>query len=145
LFAQRDLSLGLPFTIERVAYVDYEDRNGTFAAFHIPASRVVEQYWGALTYEPDGSIAGAMVDSADVLCMAGSSGAWAAWGERLVGVGIVRTLGSDVSWRNDSDWFLPPTDAIHAFIEPNFNLQPLSTEFRQTFLRNVRPFDEYEE
>ena len=125
-------------------YLDNEDIRGNFEAFRIPTSQVAEQFWRSLTYEPNDNPADAMY-CADVLCVAGSSGSWAIWGERIVGVAIVRTVGVDVSWRKDSDWFLSPTDAIRAFIEPNFELQPLSTEFRQTFLRNVRPLGSYEE
>jgi hypothetical protein len=125
-------------------YLDNEDIRGTYTAFHIPAAQVAEQYWRSLTFEPNDNAADAMMYSANVLCVAGSSGSWAIWGERIIGVGIVRTIGSDVSWRDDSDWFLSPSDAIHAFIEPNFDLQPLSMEFCQTFLRNVRPVGSYE-
>lgn len=125
-------------------YLDDEDMRGNFAAFHIPTSLVADEYWHALTYEPDDNPAEAIYNNADVLGAAGSSGSWAIWGERVVGVAIVRTVGADVSWRGDSDWFLPPTDALHAFIEPNFNLRPLSAEFRRTFLRNVRPVGNYQ-
>jgi hypothetical protein len=126
-------------------FVDREDRYGTFSAFRIPSSQVAEQYYRALTYEPDDNLAGAMYFSAEILCVAGSSGSWAIWGERPIGVAIVRTVGSDVSWRDYSEWFLSPEDAIEAFIEPNFNRQPLPAEWRRTFLRNVRPFGGYEE
>ena len=132
-------------TLEPEFYVDHEDRSGTFAAFRIPASQIAKEYWRALRYEPDDDVAGAMYFTAHVLCVAGSSGSWAIWGERSIGVAIVRTAGSDVSWRNNSDWFLSPEDAIHAFIEPNFNRRPLSTEFRKSFLRKVRPFGGYED
>jgi hypothetical protein len=131
--------------LEPEFYTDREDRNGTFAAFHISASQIAEQYWRALTYERNDNPADCMYFQSDVLCVAGSSGSWAIWGERSIGVAIVRTAGSDLSWIHDSDWFVPPTDAIRAFIEPEFNLQPLSEQFRQTFLRNVRPFGGYEE
>jgi hypothetical protein len=92
-----------------------------------------------LIYEPDNIGAAAMYSSAEILCVVGSSGSWAIWGERPINIAIVRTVGSDVSWRNDSKWFLEPEDAIHALIEPEFNRQPLSAEWRQTFLRNALP------
>jgi hypothetical protein len=130
-------------TIEPVAYINSEVRNGTFAAFRIPTSNIAVEYWQALKYPPNGNMADAMLDSADVLCVAGSSGSWAIWGERMVGIAIVRTVGFDVTWRGDSDWFLEPTDAIHALAEPNFERLP--SEFGQKFLRNARPFGGYEE
>jgi hypothetical protein len=120
-------------------FLDNEDIRGNYSAFHIPSSDVADKYWDALTYEPNDSIANAINSNWNVLCATGSSGSWAIWGERRIGIAIVRTAGSDVSWRVDSDWFLPPIEAIHAFIEPEFNRQPLSAEFRQTFLENVRP------
>jgi hypothetical protein len=131
-------------SIEPPSYVGYEDYNGTFAAFNVPASQVAERYGQALEYEQDGNIADAMMYAADVLCVTGSSRSWAIWGERPIGVAIIRTTGSDVSWRKDSDWFLSPTDAIHAFIEPNFNRKPLSVNFRRTFLQNVRAIQPHE-
>jgi hypothetical protein len=120
-------------------YLDNEDIRGNFAAFHIPAERVSEQYWRALTYEPNDNPADSMYGYSNVLCVAGSSGSWAIWGERTIGVGIVRTVGTDVSWRGDSDWFVSVTEAIDAFIEPNFDLQPISSTFREKLLSNVRP------
>jgi hypothetical protein len=132
-------------TLQSEFYVDFEDRNGTFAALHIPTSQVAGQYWQALRYEPDDKIADAMYFSAHVLSVAGSSGSWAIWGEQDTGVAIVRTVGSDVSWRDNSEWFLSPEEAIEAFIEPSFNRHPLPAEWRKTFLRNARPFGGYEE
>lgn len=126
-------------------FIDRENRNGTFAAFHIPTPQIAEQYYQALTYEPDDNMAGAMYFSAEILCVGGSSGTWAIWGERVNGVAIVRTVGSDVSWRAYSEWFVEPEDAIRDFVEPEFSRQPLPAEWRRTFLRNARPFGGYEE
>jgi hypothetical protein len=126
-------------------FVDREDRHGTFSAFHIPVSQVREQYLHALTCEYDDKEANAMYTTANMLCVAGSSGSWAIWGERPNNIAIVRTIGSDVSWRNYSEWFASPEDAIYEFIEPEWNRQPLPAEWRQTFLRNARPFGGYEE
>lgn len=120
-------------------FLDDEDLRGNFSAFHIPSSKVAEQYRSALIYEPNDNTAYAIHSYWDVLCVAGSSGSWAIWGERMNGIAIVRSAGVDVSWRGDSDWFLPPMEAIRAFIEPEFNREPLPDEFRQKFLRNVRP------
>jgi hypothetical protein len=120
-------------------FLDDEDLRGNFSAFHIPTSKVADQYWQALKYEPNDNGAYSIYSNWNVLCAAGSSGSWAIWGERMIGIAIVRTAGEDVSWRGDSDWFLPATEAIRAFIEPEFNVQPLSTDFRQSFLKNVRP------
>jgi hypothetical protein len=52
---------------------------------------------------------------------------------------IVRTIGSDVSWRNDSDWFLPAREAVSVFIGQEFYRTGVPEDLRQNFLRNVRP------
>lgn len=120
-------------------FLDEGDLLGNYSAFHIQSPQVAQQYWRALTYQPNNNIAYAIYSNWDVVCVAGSSGCWAIWGERRLGIAIVRTIGSDMSWRRGSDEFLPPTEAIRVFIEPEFNRLPMPDDFRQRFLSGVRP------
>ncbi len=119
--------------------LDDADMRGTFSAFHIPPSQIANQYQSVMTYEWDDNPAEAMANYWNVLCMAGSSGSWAIWAERMMGIVIVRTIGSDVSWRNDSDWFLPAREAVSVFIGQEFYRTGVPEDLRQNFLRNVRP------
>jgi hypothetical protein len=119
----------------------YRQYYGTYAAFRIPAAEVARGYWEALAYQPNDDPTGALLFAADVLCIAGSSGSWAIWGERPIGVAVIHTDLPDLSWRQGSTLFVSPAIALHDFVEPNFNRQPLSEEFRQTFIRNFRSAD----
>lgn len=113
----------------------YEEFYETYGAFRIPSADIASAYWDALSFRPNDDATGALMFSADVLCLAGSSGDWGVWGEREIGVAVVRTSGSDLSWRQESDLFVSPEAALRDFVEPNFNREPLPAEFREAFLR----------
>ncbi len=116
----------------------YQEFYETYGAFRIPTPDLPSAYWDALSFRPNDDATGALLFAADVLSVAGSSGDWGVWGERQIGVAIVRTSGSDLSWRRGSDFFVPPEDALRDFVEPNFNRNPLPDEFRQAFLRDFQ-------
>lgn len=116
---------------------DYFDQfYRTSGAFNIPAAKIAEDYWTVLSHQPDDDVTGALFFAADVLCVVGSSGAWAIWGERALGVAIVRSKGSDMSWREGSSYFASAEEALWSFVEPNFNRGPMPANFAEDFLRN---------
>jgi hypothetical protein len=119
----------------------YHEFYETFGAFRISASGVASAYWDALSYQPSDDATGALLFAADVLCVAGSSGSWAIWGERQIGVAVVRTDRSDLSWRQGSNLFVSPVAALRDFVEPNFNREPLPEDFREAFLRGFQSTD----
>jgi hypothetical protein len=115
---------------------------GTRGAFRVPASEIGSAYWDALSFWPNEDITGALLFAADVFCVVGSSGRWGVWGERKIGIAIVHTDSSDISWRQGSDLFVPAEAALSDFVEPNFNRRPLGDDFRETFRRVFRFADE---
>lgn len=119
----------------------YEEFYDAFGAFRVSAPDVASVYWDALSYEPNDDVSGAMMFAADVLCVAGSSGSWGVWGERRIGVAVVRTDLADLSWREGSDLFVSPAAALSDFVEPNYNRDPLPEDFRQAFLRGFQSVD----
>jgi len=116
----------------------YQEFYETYGAFRISAADIASAYWDALSFRQNDDATGALMFSADVLCVAGSSGGWGVWGERQIGVAVLRTSGSDLSWRQESNLFVPPDAALRDFVEPNFNREPLPAEFREAFLSGFK-------
>lgn len=116
----------------------YRAGYGSYPAFTISGQTIAESYWSAVAYEPDDDPTGAVIFTADVVGIAGSSGAWAVWGERSWDIAIVLSQHVGGAWLEAPDLnFVPVEEALCNYTEPDFKT-PLSDEVRSTFLHNVR-------
>jgi len=115
----------------------YLPEYGSFASFRFPGETAVARYPEALAYEPEGDDTAALLYSADILAVAGSSGRWSAWGERELGVAIIHVDGSDPGWQPAGMHFgSSADDALYTFVEPSFSSGSIPRRFRKEFLAN---------
>ena len=115
----------------------YRAGYGSYPAFTIPGQTIAEAYWGTVAYEPRDDPTGSVTYTANVVGIAGSSGAWAVWGERSWDLAIVLSQHSGGRWLSAGVDFLPVEEALANLTEPDFKI-PLSDHTRSTFLQNVR-------
>jgi len=124
------------FTVDPEADAYFTKFYNSLAAFQLSAGEVEERYADVLSYEPNLDPTGAMLFSADIMCVWGSSWRWAVWGERQVGAAVVHTVGGSLQWRKRSEFFVSADEALRSFVEPNYSRQSLTLQFRREFLRN---------
>lgn len=115
----------------------YRDNYGSYSAFTLPTKTLGHDYWGAVSHEPSGDPTGALAYTANVVGMAGSTGAWAVWAERSWDLAIIASKFKDGPWRSTGVEFVRPETALADFTEPDFKL-PLPPADREMFLRNFR-------
>jgi hypothetical protein len=116
----------------------YRENYGSYPAFTIPGQNIAETYWGVVAYEPDDDPTGAVIFTADVVGIVGSSARWAVWAERSWDIAIVLSQHVGGAWLSAPDLNFAPVDiALEDYTEPDFKI-PLTDEARSTFLHNVR-------
>jgi hypothetical protein len=103
-----------------------------------PAALTEHGFWEAVANEPGGDAAGALVYSADVVAIVGSTRTWSIWGERDCDLALVHSPTTAVGWTEVDS---PPLvddgrEALWSWVEPEFRGQ-VPDAFRTTFLRNL--------
>lgn len=84
----------------------YRDEFGFFPALHFSRARVRDGYGDASWYDPGGDPMACLEISLNVIAIAGSSGAWAVWGQRDWEIGLLLTPERDGPWLDaDVVWF----------------------------------------
>lgn len=115
----------------------YRENYGCYPGFTIPAQGIAEGYWSAVAHEPEGDPTGAVAYTANVIGIAGSSGAWAVWGERSWDLAIVVSQFVSGPWTSLGVSFVSAESALADFTEPDFKV-PLSEDGRAQFLANAK-------
>lgn len=115
----------------------YRENYGSYPGFMIPAQGIAEGYWGAVAHEPGGDPTGSVSYTANVIGIAGSTGAWAVWGERSWDLAIVVSKFVSGPWTSLGVTFVSAESALADFTEPDFKV-PLPEAVRAQFLANVR-------
>lgn len=117
---------------EKEWFQQYYNSSG---AFVINADRVATDYPIVIDYKPNGDITGRIQFISMIFAIAGSSGKWSIWGERMLGTAIIRTAGDDQSWRPSEIWFPNVDEALESFVEFYFDKQPIPDELQDAFHR----------
>lgn len=115
----------------------YRDNYGSYPVFTVPAAGISQTYWHYVTYEPNADPTGAVAYTANVVGVAGNTGAWAVWAERSWDMAIVMSQIVGGPWTSVDVDFVSAEDALAHYTEPNFKIA-LQTHERATFLDNVR-------
>lgn len=115
----------------------YRYNYGSYPAFSLSSQDLAEAYWEAVAHEPQGDPTGAVIYTADVVALTGSSKTWAVWAERSWDIAVVFSEHRNGPWLSRGVPFVPAEVALRDFTEPDFKT-PLSPEQRQAFLRNFR-------
>lgn len=115
----------------------YRDNYGSYPSFTLPSKGLSVAYWGSVAYEPGGDPTGAVIYTANVVALVGSSRRWAVWAERSWDIAIVMSEQGSGAWLSRGVPFFPVEVALADFTEPDFKTS-LSAEQRTTFLRNFR-------
>jgi hypothetical protein len=115
----------------------YQKNYGSYPTFVTAGATIADRYWELLSYEPGGDPAGAAINTANVVAIVGSSGAWAVWAERSWGLAIVLSQHVNGPWTSRGVNFVPVEEALANFTEPDFKVR-LARRVRSRFLQNVR-------
>lgn len=103
------------------------------------AESFVDAYWAGVSHEPGGDPTGAITYTIDIIAIAGSSGAWAVWGQRDWEIGLLVTREREGRWRDvDVLWFGPEVDLDEVRGPPGWGMMPIDDRQRETFSRHVR-------
>lgn len=115
---------------------EYMPLYGSRGAFELDAAEVATSYGRALAYEPGGDLAGALIVSCDILAITGDSLKWSIWGERRLGVAVIRTSADESNWKPESLPFFSPSNAVDALISLEFLPGEVPDYFRRTFVNS---------
>ncbi|MFD1575123.1 hypothetical protein ACFSEO_13355 [Agromyces cerinus subsp. nitratus] len=115
----------------------YRRGYGSFPAFRVPGSGLSDAYWDLVAHEPEDDPTGAVIYTADVVAIVGSSGQWSVWGERSWDLAIVLSQIDGGPWLTCGVPFVPVEAALADFTMPDFK-RPLPDTERSEFLRNIR-------
>jgi hypothetical protein len=115
----------------------YRENYGSYPAFTLSGQIVAESYWDAVAHEPDGDPTGSVAYTANVIGIAGSSGAWAVWAERSWDLAIVLSQSVNGAWTSVGVNFVSLESALADFTEPDFKV-PLGDDVRKQFLANAQ-------
>lgn len=97
-----------------------------------------ESYAAGLHYEPGGDPTGALAHTINVIGIAGSSGAWSAWGQRDWEIGLLLTPESQGPWlQQPVRWFGRDIDLDSVRSPAGWGVS-LGDRERSTFWLNVR-------
>ena len=106
------------------------------AAFRLSASTIDSTYADTMTYVPSEGSSFDILMASHVLAVAGSSGQWAVWGERLGwGIAVLWTADADSSWLGTSQSFVTAVQAFGWYAEPNFLPEEMPS-LRGAFMRS---------
>ncbi|GAB78180.1 hypothetical protein SAMN05421595_0701 [Austwickia chelonae] len=122
----------------RPAY--YRDEYGLFPAFQVKGDRVRGEYGAALRFEPAGDPTGSLGDSLNAIAVAGSSGAWAVFGQRDWEIGLLLAPDSHGGWLAAGvPWFGADVD-LDSIRSPAGWGANLSDADREEFARRIREY-----
>lgn len=117
----------------------YAPGYGMYPAFSIPIQSSEDEYWSALNESPGGDVTGALIHSANVVAVAGSSGKWGFWGERDLGIVVVQGVpseGSSGGWRKEYGPFLEVDEALYHYVAPNYGGHSVPTGLANALANN---------
>ncbi len=114
----------------------YRANYGSFPVFTLSHHEIVQEYWHAVSHEPEGDPTGSIAYTANAVCITGSTGTWAVWAERAWDLAIVLSKDANGSWESVGVKFVDAETALADFTEPEFKT-PLSNNARAEFLDNV--------
>ena len=117
----------------------YRRGYGSYPAFQAPGAGLAERYWDLVAHEPDDDPTGAVIYTADVVAIVGSSRRWSVWGERSWDLAIVNSQVEGGPWLSCEVPFVPVEEALADFTMPEFK-PPLPDTERSEFLRNIREY-----
>lgn len=115
----------------------YRRGYGSYPAFRASGTGLAETYWDLVAHEPNDDPTGAVIHTADIVAIVGSSGQWSVWGERSWDLSIVLSQIDGGPWLSCGVPFVPVETALSDFTMPDFKT-PLPDTERSEFLRNVR-------
>lgn len=115
----------------------YRDGYGSYPAFRVAGSGLASTFWDLVAHEPRNDPTGAVIYTADVVAIVGSSGQWSVWGERSWDLSIVLSQTEGGPWLSCGVPFVPVEEALSDFTMPDFKT-PLPDNVRSEFLRNIR-------
>lgn len=115
----------------------YREEYGSYPVARLPREGIEDSYWETMAYEPDDDPTGAMIFTANVAAIVGSSARWAVWAERSWDLALVASDELDGPWLRSGVPFVSVEDALASFTEPDFKIA-LPADVRGTFIRNLR-------
>jgi hypothetical protein len=77
----------------------YRDNYGSYPAFIVPGENVAHSYWNAVSRPPGEDPTGSLAYTANVVGIAGGTGAWAVWAERSWDLALVVSQVAKGPWR----------------------------------------------
>ncbi|MCR6689360.1 hypothetical protein [Cellulomonas sp.] len=116
----------------------YTNGYGVFPAFQVRTASVAERYGEGMQRAPGGDPAGAFVDSADVVAIAGSSGRWAVWGQRDWEIGLLCTPHDSGPWEKSPVPLFGRHVELNDLRAPAGWCLPLSDDDVSEFWQNLR-------
>ncbi|MFG2880680.1 hypothetical protein ACGFYU_37675 [Streptomyces sp. NPDC048337] len=113
----------------------------TYPAISLSVEASEDDYWAALSHEPNDDIFGSLAISADVITVTGASGKWGCWGERDPEVAVFRgfpNVAAQNEWRKQFGPFLSVSDALDTYLDPVFRGK-VPPEYAATLTANYGP------
>ena len=114
----------------------YRENYGSYPVFMASGSTIATTYWDLVAHEPGGDPTGAVIYTANVVAVVGSSGAWGTWAERSWDLAVVLSQHVNGPWTSRGVDFVSAEEALATFTEPDYKMA-LPAHERATFLRNV--------
>ncbi len=108
---------------------------------HVPGFRIRpdelrDGYWSHLTYLPGGDALGAILYTANVVGLMGSSGTWSVWGERNWEMGLIHSQAERRTWLDSDVRFFPTREAL-SLLREGPGSRPLTDSERSIFLTSI--------
>lgn len=116
----------------------YRDEYGFLPALQLHRDEIVDGFAAGMSHEPHGDSTGVLGDTLDLIATAGSSGAWALWGQRDWEIGLLLTPEERGPWLHSGvPWFDRNVD-LDSIRSPTGWGAALSDVNREEFARQLR-------
>lgn len=118
----------------------YKPEYGMYPAASLATASSPQEYWKTISEEPRGDATGAIVFSAEVVAIDGPSGEWGCWGERNLGVALIRGVPPEEleGWSDTYGPFLEVEEALRQYVAPNFMRLAMPDELSSALTANYR-------
>jgi hypothetical protein len=117
----------------------YREHYSHFPALRVQRSALAECFWEGLAFEPLGDPTGSVAYTADVVAVAGSTGAWAVWGQRDWDLVLVHSAAASRPWLDVGVPFASAREALRDFTTPSRGGAPVPDGEAATFAANLKP------
>jgi hypothetical protein len=123
-------------TIEPDPLAYYRKYYGQLPGFRLTREALSEHYWKHLSYLPNGNALGAILYTANVVALVGSTRTWSVWGQRTWDMGLVHSAARQRPWLDRHVPLFSPAEGLSLFREAPGS-RPLTDAERSVFLTEV--------